>query len=123
MTDAKQLVTRYAELELQLKSIADEQKQIKTTLQEEMTTLGADQIKSEVGMFYFTTRRKWSYPESIAVLEEEVAETVKPLQEKIAVEQEKVSAAKKQAEESGEATAEESKSLAFKAEKLAIKLN
>ena len=93
----KKLVARYAELEAQSKAIEEEQKKIKDSIASEMEKLEADQIKSEVGTFYFTTRKTWKYPESIKKLEDEVK------------------VAKKTAEETGEATFEEKKSLAFKA--------
>lgn len=115
MTDTKQLVNRYAEIEKTIEAMEVEKKEIKTTLQAEMTELGADQIKSEVGMFYFRTTKKWSYPETVTKVEEEVKEKVAPLQSQIEAEMEKVKIAKKEAEENGTATAEEAKSLAFKA--------
>ena len=115
MTDTKQLVTRYAEIEKTIEAMEAEKKEIKSTLQVEMTNVGADQIKSEVGMFYFRTTKKWSYPNEVKEVEAEVKLAVKPLEEKIEIEMKKVTEAKKQAEENGTATAEEIKSLAFKA--------
>lgn len=126
MTDTKQLVNRYAEIEKTIEAMEVEKKDIKIALHKEMTDVGAEQIKSEVGMFYFRTAKKWSYPESISALEasvkeiikpfqEEIKEIVKPLEEKIEIELQKVVSAKKEAEEIGTATVEETKSLAFKA--------
>lgn len=108
MTDTKQLVNRYAEIEKTIEAMETEKKEIKSTLQDEMTALGADQIKSEVGMFYFRTTKKWSYPEEVVKKEEKVKEEIGLLQETVKL-------AKQEAEEAGTATAEESKSLAFKA--------
>jgi hypothetical protein len=113
--DTKQLVTEYADIEKQIEAFEARKKEIKGTLQEEMTNLGADQIKSEVGMFYFRTTKKWSYPEVVKAVEVEVKTAIKPLEEKIEIEMQKVVSAKKEAEENGTATVEESKSLAFKA--------
>lgn len=80
-----------------------------------MTSLGATQIKADVGMFYFRTTKNWSYPEKVLKIEEKVKSKIKPLEEKIATEMEKIKQAKTVAEEDGTATCEEKKSLAYKA--------
>jgi hypothetical protein len=113
--DKKQLVARYAEIEKQNEANAKEQAEIKKVLLEEMTKLGADQIKADVGMFYFRTTKKWNYPVSVCEIEAQANLTIAPLQSTIESELEKVKIAKKEAEENGTATAEEKKSLAFKA--------
>lgn len=113
--ETKSLVEEYAKIENQIKEFESRKKEIKNTLQEEMTNLGADQIKSDLGMFYFRTSKKWSYPTSVIELENKVKKEVKPLQEEIKNKEGLIKEAKKQSEESGEAIAEETKSLVFKA--------
>ncbi len=114
MSDTKQLVNRYAEIEKTIEAFEVEKKEIKATLQVEMTALGADQIKADVGMFYFRSSKTWKYPDTVFRVELEVKKKIEPLQEKIEVEMEKIKMAKKEAEEAGTATFEEKKSLAYK---------
>jgi len=94
MTDAN--FEKYAKLSKRIATLEAERDALKPIIQAEMEAEGLQELKSELGSFYFTTRKTWEYPESIQSLEKVFK------------------AEKKKAEESGEAISIENKSLAFR---------
>lgn len=81
-------------LEAQLDAISPE---VVAILEDAQQTVGVDQIETDKGKFYFTTRKSWKYTDAVKAKEEEVKEL------------------KKTEEETGVATCEESKSLTYRA--------
>lgn len=94
--DKKTMFKEYAEITLQIKSLEEKKDALNEVLFKELLALEVDQVKSELGTFYFTARKTWTYPTYVKEAE--------------AVHKE----LKKKAETTGEATFEEKKSLAFK---------
>jgi hypothetical protein len=87
---------KYAKLSKRISLLEAERDALKPVIQADMEAEGLQELKSELGSFYFTTRKTWEYPESVQVEEKKYKEL------------------KKKAEESGEAISIENKSLAFR---------
>lgn len=94
MTDAN--FEKYAKLSKRISLLEAERDALKPVIQAEMEAEGLQELKSELGSFYFTTRKTWEYPESVQSEEKKYKEL------------------KKKSEESGEAISIENKSLAFR---------
>ena len=94
MTDEKFI--RYAELTKQIANLEAQQLALKFELTEEMEKEDIQELKNDLGSFYFTTRKTWEYPEEVQQ------------------EEAKLKDMKKQAEESGEAIYLEHRTLGFR---------
>ena len=86
---------RYADIKQEIKSLTAEADAMKPEITAHMDKEGADKIETSFGIFSFTIRKKWAYPNYVADLE-------KSFKTK-----------KKESEENGDATFEESKTLTF----------
>ena len=89
-------LARYAELKSAVKEAETEMKVLNEEITAELEKAKLDEVETEYGKFYFTSRSKWTYPELI-VKEEELLKTHK-----------------KEAEQKGTATREDMKILTFK---------
>lgn len=87
------LFSEYATLEAEIKALEAKQEQLKPHIIATMLEQGIDKEDVGIAKFSLSKRKKWSYPEPIIEMEEEVK------------------AAKAKAESTGEATYEESDSL------------
>ena len=86
----------YTDIVAQIKELEAKKDKLSELIFADMVEMKIDQLKLDVGTFYFTTRKTWKYPEHI----KEIEGTLK--------------LKKKEAEEKGEATFEEKKSLSYK---------
>lgn len=93
---------KYAKLSKRISLLEAERDALKPLIAEDMEKEGLQELKSDLGSFYFTTRKTWEYPESVQAEEKKFKEL------------------KKKAEESGEAISIENKSLAFRMAKETI---
>lgn len=92
----KSIFKKYADIKQEIKRLTEEAKEIETSVASEMESVKADKVQSDFGTFYFTTRKKWTYPEYV----NEAENTYKEV--------------KKKAEETGEAKFEEIKNLSYR---------
>lgn len=58
-------VARFAELESEIKKLSEEKDRIKELIAEQMKVGKSDSYTSVFGSFYFSTKKKWEYPEEI----------------------------------------------------------
>lgn len=92
----KELFKNYADIKNQIKDLTAKSKEIEKSVVEEMNNQEVEEVKSDFGTFYFTTRKTWEYSEDIKILEEGMKKN------------------KKMEEENGTAKFEEKKSLTFR---------
>ena len=90
-------IKKYESLKLDIKVLEAQLEVLEPEVKEMLANCGADQIETDLGKFYFTTRKTWKYSDSV----KEHETTLKSL--------------KKTEEETGVATATESKSLTYRA--------
>lgn len=92
-----EIFKEYADIKIQIKTLEAKAKEIESEVSKNLEESGAEQIESDLGKFYFTSRKKWTYSEKVTEIEGTLKNT------------------KKEEEENGTAKAEESKSLTFRA--------
>ncbi len=90
-------IKKYEAIKLQIKALEVEADVLEPEVKEMLANCGAEQIETDLGKFYFTTRKSWKYTEAVKSKEVEVKEL------------------KKKEEEAGTATFEENKSLTYRA--------
>ena len=90
-------IKKYESIKLDIKALEAQLDAIEPDVKEMLANCGVDQIETEKGKFYFTTRKTWKYTDAVKTKEVEVKEL------------------KKTEEETGVATATESKSLTYRA--------
>ncbi len=90
-------IKQYESIKLQIKALEAQAEAMEPEVKEMLANCGADQIETDKGKFYFTTRKTWKYTDAVKFKETEVKEL------------------KKQEEETGTATATENKSLTYRA--------
>ena len=90
-------IKEYEAVKLQIKELTDKAKELEPVVTEALESIEEDQIETDNGKFYFTTRKTWKYTDAVKEKESEV----KTL--------------KKEEEESGKAECEEKKSLTYRA--------
>lgn len=90
-------IKKYEAIKLEIKALEAQLDALEPEVTEMLANCGADQIETDKGKFYFTTRKTWKYTEAVKLKETEVKEL------------------KKQEEESGKAEVTESKSLTYRA--------
>ena len=90
-------IKKYESIKLEIKALEAQADILEPEVKEMLANCGADQIETDKGKFYFTTRKSWKYTDAVKSKEVEVKEL------------------KKKEEELGVATFEESKSLTYRA--------
>lgn len=90
-------IKKYESIKLEIKALEAQLEAIEPEVSEMLANCGADQIETDLGKFYFTTRKSWKYTDAVKAKETEVKEL------------------KKKEEEEGVAIATESKSLTYRA--------
>jgi hypothetical protein len=74
---SEKLTSRYYTLSEMKSEIEKEMLEIKGSIQDEMESKNIDSLSEDFGSFYFTSRKKYSYPEEIKTLEKEYKEAKK----------------------------------------------
>ena len=90
-------IKEYESLKLQIKELTDKAKELEPVVVEALESVEEDQIETDVGKFYFTTRKSWKYTDAVKIKEAEFKDL------------------KKEEEENGIAKCEEKKSLTYRA--------
>lgn len=90
-------IKEYEAIKLQIKELESQAKELEPVVREALESIEEDQIETDNGKFYFTTRKTWKYTEAVTTKEAEVK------------------ALKKEEEENGRAKASESKSVTYRA--------
>lgn len=88
---------KYEAIKLEIKALEEQLDAIAPEVTDMLANCGADQIETDKGKFYFTTRKTYKYTDAVKAKEVEVKEL------------------KKTEEETGVATVAESKSLTYRA--------
>ncbi len=92
----KELFKNYADIKNQIKDLTAKAKEIEKFVSGEMVKEDVEEVKSDFGTFYFTTRKTWEYSKDIKILEEGMKKN------------------KEMEQENGTAKFEEKKSLTFR---------
>lgn len=90
-------IKEYEVIKLQIKELEGKAKELEPVVREALETIEEDQIETDSGKFYFTTRKTWKYSDVVKSKEIEVK------------------ALKKEEEGNGTATATETKSVTYRA--------
>lgn len=90
-------IKEYESYKLQIKELEAKAKELEPEVREALESIDEDQIETDLGKFYFTTRKTWKYTTAVTDKEAEVK------------------ALKKEEEETGRAKASESKSVTYRA--------
>ncbi len=96
----------YAILEAQIEELENKKTSMRVSILEEMIKNGEKTVDTSVGKFTVTPLKKWTYPEWVTKLGEEIKKEISALEDKFKAE-------KAKAESTKEATYTESASLRF----------
>ncbi len=101
------LYEEYASLQAEIDALELKKSQLRPHLLTMMVEKGEKKIETGVGTFSVSSKKTWTYPESI-----------KPLEDRVAEAEDALKAARAKAESTGDATFEEAPQLRFTAVKL-----
>lgn len=73
MTSIKDLCYRYAEIKSEIDALEAEQSNIRIQIAKELDASGMEKFEvTNIGSFYYMSRKKYEYPKAITVLEQDL---------------------------------------------------
>ena len=113
----KELFTKYAQIKSDIKRLTSEAKELEPLVLEDMIKAEAERVRSDMGLFSITKSLTWKFSDAVTdieeILNEELATTIKLLEESQAEKKKFIEATKEKEREDGIATFTEKVGLRF----------